>query len=171
MLVCFRLLSCAFFAELCVSVHISSRVVSVSSRAIFKPCSPQRALSSAPLLEMSLQQHEPHTRQVPFVFPPLRPHFGESSLPLTEMSATIKVSPIGGVMRLKGFACLLEAGLGNTLGCHMCHPGIKMNGWESQKFFPLFALLYFHTELIHLSQERFYFFALNEYYTKMVPVI
>lgn len=47
------------------------------------------------------------------------PRFGEWNLPLAEVSATIKVSPIGGVMLLKGFACLLEAGSGNTLGSRM----------------------------------------------------
>lgn len=87
---------------------------------------------------MSLRQREPHTLQVPLVFPPLRPCFGELNLSLTEMSATIKVSPIGGIMLLKGFACLFEAGLGNTLGCHMCHPGMTQNRGECQKIFPPF---------------------------------
>lgn len=76
---------------------------------------------------MSLRQREPHTLQVPFVFPPLRPCFGESNLLLTETSAIIKVSSIGEVMLLKGFACVLEAGLGNTLGCQMCRPGMRQN--------------------------------------------
>lgn len=52
------------------------------------------------------------------------------NLLLAEMSATIKVSPIGGVMLLKGFACLLEAGSGNMLGCHMCQPGMRRNSSE-----------------------------------------
>lgn len=118
------------FAFTC-SVHarFSSCAIFVPSRAIFKPCSLQHAaFSPAPLLEMSLRQREPRALQAPFVFPPLRLCFGESNLLLTEMSARIKVSPIARVMLLKGLACILEAGSGSTLGCHMCRPGMRQNG-------------------------------------------
>lgn len=71
-----------FPLQRCVHAHISSRAVSVLSQAIFKPCSPQHALSPLPhFLKISARQREPHTRQVPFVFPPLRPRFGESKPP------------------------------------------------------------------------------------------
>lgn len=59
--------------------------------------------------------------------------FALVNLLLTETSATIKVSPVGGVMVLKGFACILETGLGNILGCHVCRFGMTQNSWECQK--------------------------------------
>lgn len=106
--------ACIFFF----AARVSSRAVSVLSQAIFKPCSLQHALSlsSAPLLAMSSRRREPRTRRLLFVFPALCPRFVESNLFLTEMSATIKASPVGGVMLLKGFACLLEVGLGEHTG-------------------------------------------------------
>lgn len=110
MRVCSCLLLRAFF--------FCSRAVSVLSQAIFKPCSLQHALSlsSAPLLAMSSRRREPRARRLLFVFPALCPRFVESNLFLTEMSAAIKASPVGGVMLLKGFACLLEVGLGEHTG-------------------------------------------------------
>lgn len=134
---CMHLCLCVFASARC-PVHFCSAVCVRPLAAVLSEFYPRlfsnlvrfnmHTLSSAPLLEMSLRQRKPHTLQVPFVFPPLRPCFGESNLLLTETSATMKVSPIGRVVCLKGFACILEAGLGNTLGCHMCHPGMRQNG-------------------------------------------
>lgn len=86
-----------------------------------------RAPPSAPLLATSLRQREPRARRRLFVLPAPRPRIVESNRFLAGMSAAIKVSPVGGVMLLKGFACLLEVGSGSTLGCHM-----RQNGSECQ---------------------------------------
>lgn len=106
MRVCFFLLSFAFLHRF-VRAHISSRAVSVLSQAIFKSCSLQHALSPLPHFWKCLCGSVNPTLGK---FPPLRLCFGELNLLLTETSATIKVSPVGGVMVLKGFACILEAG-------------------------------------------------------------
>lgn len=102
------------------------------------------------------------------------PRFGESNLPLAETSATIKVSPIGGIILLKGFACTLEAGLGNILGCHMCRPGMRQNDWECQKILPPSSLSYCSCTLSWFTWARLgvcfwvlgNLFAINEYFTK-----
>lgn len=122
---------------------------------------------------MSLRQREPRALQVPFVFPPLRLCFGESNLLLTETSARIKVSPIARVMLLKGLACILEAGSGSTLGCHMCRPGMRQNGWGSQNVLPPpLSSVYCCSTLSWLtSAGPGCLFVLNNYFTKMVQVI
>lgn len=108
-----------------------------------------RALSSAPLLECLCGNVNPTLGEHRLFSPPLRPRCGESNL-LTETSATIKVSPISRVMLLKGFACILEAGSGNTLGCHMCRPGMRHNGWECQEIrSPMFLRLSWITWASH----------------------
>lgn len=100
------------------------------------------SLLSAPLLQMSLRQREPHTRQVPFVLPPLRPRRGESNpLPLAETSAPIRASPVPGLMLVKGGACLLEAGSGSMLGCHMWRPGRSLGATEKVLFLLHFTVL------------------------------
>lgn len=71
---------CNSFAALCACAH--KQPCCLLSQAIFKPCSPQHALSPLPhFLKMSARQRERHTLQVPSVFPPLRPCFGESKPP------------------------------------------------------------------------------------------
>lgn len=80
---------------------------------------------SAPLPPMSLQPCEPPTLLSPCV---LCCDSGEQNLLLTETSSTIKVSSVGGLMPLKGFACTLGAGLGSAPGCHVCRPGMRQNG-------------------------------------------
>lgn len=86
--------------------------------------------SSVPLLKMLLQQREPWAPRRPFTFLLRALTLVNQKLLLAEMSATIKESPVGRVMLLKGFACLLEAGSGDTLGCHMCQPGMRQNSLE-----------------------------------------
>lgn len=72
--------------------------------------------SSAPHLEMSLRQREPHTRRIPLVFPSLRPRIGESNLLLAEMSATIKVSPGRRGNAFERLCVLVGGGLGEHTG-------------------------------------------------------
>lgn len=66
--------------------------------------------------------------------PPLRPHFGESNLLLAEMFATIRVSPVVGVMLLKGSAWLLEVGLEKTHWDVVCAIlAWDRKGWQSAR--------------------------------------
>lgn len=122
-----------------------------SSQAIFKPCSLHRAvfllLSHFLIcLRSNVNPELRHDRlfSLPRALTPVN-----QSLLLAEMSATIKVSPVGGVMPLKGFACLLETGWGNTLACHTCQLKAPLNPWAD-------------------SPERNGLFTLNEYFREMM---
>lgn len=141
-------------AALCARVHVSSRALSVLSQAIFKPCSPQHALSPLPHFLKCLCGNANPARQVPFVFP--------SS---TSSLWWIKPSSRWNVCHNKSISCrrgnaferlsvAIRGGLReNTLGCRMCHPGMRQKRLtECQKICSPFLLLYFHTELIHLSR-------------------
>lgn len=128
--ICMYLLSRLLFSSplfVTPSACIFHAVLSGSSQAIFKPCSLQCA--SSPLshfLKCLRSNVNPELRVDRLLSLTLM----NQNLLLTGMSATIKASPVGGVMLLKGFACLLEAGSGNTLGCHMCQPGMRQNSSE-----------------------------------------
>lgn len=114
-------------------VHTGRHTVSVLSQAIFKPCSLQRALPPPSHFLKCLCGNVSAALSDYRLFSLLCAlALLNQNLLLTAMSATIKVSPIAGVMLLKGFACLLEAGSGNTLGCHLCYPGMRQNSLECQ---------------------------------------
>lgn len=125
--------ACVFFLPR--TVRNGSCAASVSSRAIFKPCSLQHALS--PLCptsrNVSAAVWAPRSASTVCFPSPYAVALVEPNLLLAETSATIRISPIGWVMLLKGFACILVAGSGNTLGCHLCRPGMRQNGWGRHK--------------------------------------
>lgn len=126
--VCYRIFPVvAFCAAPCVCV--SPAMPSTSSQAIFKPCSLHRAvfLLLSHFLKCLRSNVNPELRH-DRLFSLLRALTRvNQNLLLAEMSATIKVSPVGGVMALKGFACLLETGRGNTPACHRCQLKAPVN--------------------------------------------
>lgn len=117
-----------FVAVLCLyDLGLFSNLVPFNALHPSSSISSYSSASSAPLFEMSLRYNiaQAPTLPHPNTTPPLsdyrlfslalRPRLGQSkSSLLPEMSAAITVSPVGGVMFLKGFACLLEPGLRET---------------------------------------------------------
>lgn len=116
-----------------------------------------------PLLEMSPRQHEPpHTRRAGAVcFASLAPDSRESNLLLTKVSAAMSVSSVGGVMLLKGFACIfrgrLKAGGGGEYSGMSYVPSWHERKWRAAALFSLQLHLSHDEQGSHVSHVVIFF--------------